>query len=363
MLYDPEGNIQFGAWYIGHLLAKFKKQIPLGAGSYNAGPKAMMKWLKLNGERPLDEFIELCPYTQTREYMKKVLDIYARYVYLYEKEDYLPASTVDTRAIDSITTASITDRTHGLGSRRSTTSFSASARRRSTICLALDRQARELRSSISAAAPGEPHAQLADALAGARRARRRLSPEMLQGGEERARRAALSPAHRGLCGSDEQYDLVFSHAAMHWVARSRVADSRSCSAARAGRAARGAAAVEPRLTATARGSSPRRPCWRLDESGTLLPIARYAELLVPAGARRAHGVREGLSARAADADAMLEWVRGTALLPYLERLAAALARDVHRRVSRAAAGAVADGRCSSGFDASYFRGRACVYTG
>src|SRR5581483_10225185 len=100
VLYDPEGNIRFGAWYIGHLLAKFQKQIPLGAGSYNAGPKAMMKWLKNNGARPLDEFIELCSYTQTREYMKKVCEIYARYVWLYEKEDWLPDPKVDTAALD-----------------------------------------------------------------------------------------------------------------------------------------------------------------------------------------------------------------------------------------------------------------------
>jgi soluble lytic murein transglycosylase len=101
VLYDPEGNIQFGSWYIGHLLAKFKGQIAIGAGSYNAGPKAMMKWLKAHGKRPLDEFIELCPYTQTREYMKKALEIYARYVYLYAKEDYLPSLTVDDAFIDN----------------------------------------------------------------------------------------------------------------------------------------------------------------------------------------------------------------------------------------------------------------------
>ncbi len=94
VLYTPAGNIQFGAWYIGHLLQKFRGQIALGAGSYNAGPKAMMKWIDKNGTRPLDEFVELCPYTQTREYMKKVLDIYARYVYLYDAKDELPSLTI-----------------------------------------------------------------------------------------------------------------------------------------------------------------------------------------------------------------------------------------------------------------------------
>jgi soluble lytic murein transglycosylase len=101
VLYDPEGNIRFGAWYIGHLLQKFKGQIALGAGSYNAGPRAMMKWVKANGARPLDEFIELTPYTQTREYMKKVLDIYSRYIWLYEKQDYLPEPKIDAAFIEN----------------------------------------------------------------------------------------------------------------------------------------------------------------------------------------------------------------------------------------------------------------------
>ncbi len=101
VLYDPEGNIRFGAWYIGHLLQKFKGQIALGAGSYNAGPRAMMKWVKMHGTRPLDEFIELTPYTQTREYMKKVLDIYSRYSWLYEKQDYLPDNKVDADYVDN----------------------------------------------------------------------------------------------------------------------------------------------------------------------------------------------------------------------------------------------------------------------
>jgi soluble lytic murein transglycosylase len=101
VLYDPEGNIRFGAWYIGHLLQKFKGQIPLGAGSYNAGPRAMMKWVKMHGTHPLDEFIELTPYVQTREYMKKVLDIYSRYLWLYEKQDYLPDKDVDISYLEN----------------------------------------------------------------------------------------------------------------------------------------------------------------------------------------------------------------------------------------------------------------------
>lgn len=95
ILYDPESNIQLGAWYIGRLLKKFKGQIALGAGSFNAGPAAMVRWLGRHGSQPLDVFVELCPYKETREYMKKLLEIYARYVWLYDKQDYLPSLVVD----------------------------------------------------------------------------------------------------------------------------------------------------------------------------------------------------------------------------------------------------------------------------
>jgi soluble lytic murein transglycosylase len=88
LLWDPELNIRVGAWYIGHLVEKFKGQIPLAAGSFNGGPRPMMKWLDKYGDRPIDEFVELVSFTQTREYMKKVTGIYAHYVMLYAGQDF-----------------------------------------------------------------------------------------------------------------------------------------------------------------------------------------------------------------------------------------------------------------------------------
>jgi soluble lytic murein transglycosylase len=94
-LYDPPYNIQTGSWYIGRLLAKFKHQVPLGAGSFNCGPRPVMKWLDRYGDRELDELVELVPFTQTREYMKKVTENYARYRYLYQHEVYKQPLVVD----------------------------------------------------------------------------------------------------------------------------------------------------------------------------------------------------------------------------------------------------------------------------
>jgi soluble lytic murein transglycosylase len=95
LLFDPESNIRTGSWYIGKLLAKFKGQIPFGAGSFNSGPRPVMAWLDRWGDRPVDELVELVPYEQTREYMKKVTEIFARYRYLYLGEVYVQPLIVD----------------------------------------------------------------------------------------------------------------------------------------------------------------------------------------------------------------------------------------------------------------------------
>jgi soluble lytic murein transglycosylase len=94
-LYEPEYNIQTASWYIGRMLTKFKGQVPLGAGSFNSGPRPVMKWMDRYGDREIDELVELVPYTQTRDYMKKVTENFARYRYLYQGEIYEQPLVVD----------------------------------------------------------------------------------------------------------------------------------------------------------------------------------------------------------------------------------------------------------------------------
>jgi soluble lytic murein transglycosylase-like protein len=63
-----------------------------------------MRWLDLNGDRPIDEFVELVSYLQTREYMKKVTENYARYRYLYDGAVYDQPLAVDKKyRVDDIT--------------------------------------------------------------------------------------------------------------------------------------------------------------------------------------------------------------------------------------------------------------------
>jgi soluble lytic murein transglycosylase len=82
-LFDPDTNLHLGTAYLGGLLHRFQGQEALAAGAYNAGARAMMRWCDQWAQRPLDEFVELITYDQAREYIKRVLGIYARYRHLY----------------------------------------------------------------------------------------------------------------------------------------------------------------------------------------------------------------------------------------------------------------------------------------
>jgi soluble lytic murein transglycosylase len=82
-LFDPDTNLHLGIAYLGGLLHRFQGQEALAAGAYNAGAHAMARWCDLWSDRPLDEFVELITYDQAREYIKRVLGIYARYRWLY----------------------------------------------------------------------------------------------------------------------------------------------------------------------------------------------------------------------------------------------------------------------------------------
>src|SRR6185295_4016975 len=96
-LYDPETNVRLGAIYIGSLYKKFGGQLPLAAGAFNAGPRAMGRWCAQHAGHPMDEFVELIAFAQTREYVKRVVGIYARYRYLYGPTPYELPLTVDTK--------------------------------------------------------------------------------------------------------------------------------------------------------------------------------------------------------------------------------------------------------------------------
>lgn len=79
LLFDPEWNIRLGALYIGRLYRSFGEQLPWAIGAYNAGPRAMARWVGERGELDTDLFVETIPFDQTRNYVRRVTTSLARY--------------------------------------------------------------------------------------------------------------------------------------------------------------------------------------------------------------------------------------------------------------------------------------------
>jgi soluble lytic murein transglycosylase len=96
-LYDPAVNVRLGALYIGSLFKMFSGEIPLAAGAYNAGPRAMGRWCQQHAAHPTDEFVELIAFAQTREYAKRVTSLYAKYRYLYGPAPFEIPLQLDTK--------------------------------------------------------------------------------------------------------------------------------------------------------------------------------------------------------------------------------------------------------------------------
>ncbi len=83
LLREPGISVFFGTYYIRHLLDTFDNNMIFAIAAYNAGPDALKRWTQTSGSLELDEFIELIPYIETGNYVKKVLVNYLVYQRLY----------------------------------------------------------------------------------------------------------------------------------------------------------------------------------------------------------------------------------------------------------------------------------------
>jgi len=78
-LYDPETNIRYGCWYLRHLLDQLGEDPAYAIAAYNAGPKAVGKWLRKKKDEPQEIFIAEIPYQETNRYVRKVMTAYRKY--------------------------------------------------------------------------------------------------------------------------------------------------------------------------------------------------------------------------------------------------------------------------------------------
>jgi len=82
-LFDPAVNIRLGSWYFASMLEEFGGKVHLALAAYNAGPRAVRKWLADRGSSGDDEFVENIPYRETRNYVIRVMGSAQVYRFLY----------------------------------------------------------------------------------------------------------------------------------------------------------------------------------------------------------------------------------------------------------------------------------------
>ena len=88
---DPEYNINLGSHYIAGLIMEYEGSYPFAIAAYNAGPKRVRYWKKINKnpqKKQIDyvDWIELIKFKETRNYVQRVLENYNVYRYILEKK-------------------------------------------------------------------------------------------------------------------------------------------------------------------------------------------------------------------------------------------------------------------------------------
>jgi soluble lytic murein transglycosylase len=73
-LFDPELNVQFGTWYLRHLLDQFNDNVEATLIAYNAGPSNLRRWQSGDG----------VIFPETVAYVAKVQRAWSDYRFLYE---------------------------------------------------------------------------------------------------------------------------------------------------------------------------------------------------------------------------------------------------------------------------------------
>lgn len=72
-LLEAEKNIRFGTAYLGELLERFSGNHVLATGAYNAGPRAVDRWISDGYTGDPAVWIDTLPYFETRDYIPRVL--------------------------------------------------------------------------------------------------------------------------------------------------------------------------------------------------------------------------------------------------------------------------------------------------
>lgn len=99
ILYDPETNIQIGAWYVKKLMEEFDNNLTFVLAAYNAGSGNVSKWLQNKDYSDDGSRLDRIPFEETKNYLDKVYVNYKVYKFLYrdymEKPDSINSIYID----------------------------------------------------------------------------------------------------------------------------------------------------------------------------------------------------------------------------------------------------------------------------
>ena len=86
--FNPYESMKASAWYLSKLVKRFDGSYIAAIAAYNAGPHRVTEWIKKYKGMENYLFVEMIPYQETRNYVKKVLRYFEIYSYLYEGTFY-----------------------------------------------------------------------------------------------------------------------------------------------------------------------------------------------------------------------------------------------------------------------------------
>ena len=87
---DPEYNVKLGSYYFNSLLEDYNGVFPFALAAYNAGPKRVKTWRRVNGDPSKNQlsyidWIELIRFKETRNYVQRVLENVNVYKFMLNK--------------------------------------------------------------------------------------------------------------------------------------------------------------------------------------------------------------------------------------------------------------------------------------
>lgn len=83
-LFEPEFNIKYGCFYLRRMINQYDGNIELALMAYNAGSTNVNRWIQMFGK---DFDVDLIPFNETKNYVKKIKKYYKLYQYIYTDID------------------------------------------------------------------------------------------------------------------------------------------------------------------------------------------------------------------------------------------------------------------------------------